>query len=418
MVDPGGRTLIVYCDPDRLEAHLKELSPADGRLIEALCEGVRRFTRFDMSLLAQQPRTLMGPLDWARLGSKLLPYVGPLAQWGLLSARAFGARFKDPLLRRAVPQMFAWPEILMMAALSLLAYTYTGNAGFPAGASLEFSRSIERHYREMGGQIHYKSEVERILTHTDGGGVGRQWAAEVRLYSDDEHRADYVISAADGRGTVFDLLDGRFVNRGIKRLYDGHLPVYSQVQISLGVDRDLSAEPHWVTYLLDRPLTIAGDERYEIGVKNYCFDPSLAPAGKSAVIAMLTAHYHYWQRIYGHRLYDTEQSQVSGIIIDFLANLYPGLRAQIEVVDEAMPLRYERYTGNWLGSSCGWLLTTQTMPMMIRGMSKTLPGLHNLFMAGQWVEPGGTVPMVALSGRNAIQSICHQDGRPFVTTKS
>ena len=56
------------------------------------------------------------------------------------------------------------------------------------------------------------------------------------------------------------------------------------------------------------------------------------------------------------------------------------------------------------------------MPMMIRGMSKTLPGLHNLFMAGQWVEPGGTVPMVALSGRNAIQSICHQDGRSFVTT--
>jgi hypothetical protein len=47
------------------------------------------------------------------------------------------------------------------------------------------------------------------------------------------------------------------------------------------------------------------------------------------------------------------------------------------VVDQATSLRYERYTGNWLGSSCSWLLTTQTMPMMIRGMSKTLPGLHN-----------------------------------------
>jgi phytoene dehydrogenase-like protein len=168
---------------------------------------------------------------------------------------------------------------------------------------------------------------------------------------------------------------------------------------------------------LDRPLTIAGDERYEIGVKNYCFDSSLAPAGKSAVIAMLTTHYHYWQRICGHRLYDTEQSQVSGIIIiDYLENLYPGLRAQIEVVDEATPLSYERYTGNWLGSSCGRLLTTRTMPMMIRGMSKTLRGLQNFFMAGQWVEPGGTVPMVALSGRNAIQPICHQVGRPFGTT--
>jgi phytoene dehydrogenase-like protein len=249
-MDPGGRTLIVYCDPDRLEAHMKGLSPADGHLIEALCEDVRRFTRFDMSLLAQQPRTLMGPLDWAKLGSKMLPYVGPLAQWGLLSARAFGARFKDPFLRRAVPQMFAWPAIPMMAALSLLVYTDTGNAGSPAGASLEFARSIERRYRELGGEIHYKSEVERILVE-DAADGREQRAVGVRLYSDDEHRADYVISAADGRSTIFGLLDGRFVNRATKHLYDGHLPVYSQVQISLGVNRDLSAEPHWVTYLLD-----------------------------------------------------------------------------------------------------------------------------------------------------------------------
>jgi phytoene dehydrogenase-like protein len=184
----------------------------------------------------------------------------------------------------------------MVAALSLLAYTYPGNAGVPTGASLEFSRSIQRRYRELGGEIHYKSDVERILTEEAPDGRGPR-AVGVRLYSDDEHRADYAISAPDGRGTVFDLLDGRFVNRGIERLYDGHLPVYSQVQISLGVDRDLSAEPHWVTYLLDRPLTIAGDGRYEIGVKNYCFDPSLVPAGKSTVIEMLTTHYHYWQHI-------------------------------------------------------------------------------------------------------------------------
>jgi phytoene dehydrogenase-like protein len=39
-------------------------------------------------------------------------------------------------------------------------------------------------------------------------------------------------------------------------------------------------------------------------------------------------------------------------------------------------------------------------------------------MAGQWVEPGGSVPVVAMSGRNAVQVICHEDGRPFVTTKA
>ena len=51
----------------------------------------------------------------------------------------------------------------------------------------------------------------------------------------------------------------------------------------------------------------------------------------------------------------------------------------IEVVDEATPLSYERYTGNWQGSSTGWLLTTQTMTMNIVGMPKTLPGLADFY---------------------------------------
>jgi phytoene dehydrogenase-like protein len=115
---------------------------------------------------------------------------------GLLSARAFSARFKDLFLRRAVPQMFAWPEIPMIAALPLLAYIYTGNAGFPAGASLEFSRSIERRYRQLGGEIHYKSEVEQILVEDAPDGSGQRTVG-VRLYSDDEHRLRLAVDHAD-----------------------------------------------------------------------------------------------------------------------------------------------------------------------------------------------------------------------------
>ena len=66
--------------------------------------------------------------------------------------------------------------------------------------------------------------------------------------------------------------------------------------------------------------------------------------------------------------------------------------------------------------TCGWLLTTETMRMMLLGMDKTLPGLKNFYLAGQWVEPGGSLPLSAMSGRNAIQLICHADGCPFVTS--
>jgi phytoene dehydrogenase-like protein len=82
----------------------------------------------------------------------------------------------------------------------------------------------------------------------------------------------------------------------------------------------------------------------------------------------------------------------------------------------ATPMTYERYTGNWQGSMEGWLITTKTMRMtMGRGMDKTLPGLENFYMTGQWVEPGGGVPGVASSARNVLQMICKRDGKPFVT---
>lgn len=413
VVDADGQTLTVYSDPDRLAAHMKSLSPADASRIDAFATGIRSFTGFDMTLMQQKPKALMGPQDWARLGANVLPYTIPLARWGFVSARKFAAGFHSPFLQRAVAHMFGWPDIPMMVGMSLLAYMHQGNAGFPAGASLAFARAIEQRYQELGGEIHYRAPVEKILVEADS--RGRKRAAGVRLYDDSVHRSDYIISAADGRSTIFHLLDGAFANRRIRRLYDGRYPLHSQVQVSLGVDRDFCQEPHWTTYLLDEPLTIAGEDRSEIGVKHYCFDPGLAPPGKSVLIAMLTSDYAYWHRIYGHRWYDTEQEQVSDILIDFLEQLYPGLRGSIEVVDEATPLSYERFTGNWQGSSCGWLLTRQTMPLMIQGVGKTLPGLHDFYMAGQWVEPGGSVPVVAMSGRNVIRLICHADGRPFVT---
>jgi phytoene dehydrogenase-like protein len=48
-------------------------------------------------------------------------------------------------------------------------------------------------------------------------------------------------------------------------------------------------------------------------------------------------------------------------------------------------------------------------------MSKTLPGLNNFYMVGQWVQPGGGLPPAAYSGRNLIQILCKQDRRKFIT---
>jgi phytoene dehydrogenase-like protein len=315
--------------------------------------------------------------------------------------------------------MFSWEEAPVMMGMFLLAYMHNGNASFPQGGSLEFARAIEKRFLALGGEICYEAQVEKIL-------VDKDKAVGVRLYNDEIQRGDVVISACDGYGTIFHMLGGEFTDRRIRSMYDGHLPLHSMMQVSLGLKYDLSDTPYRVTHLLDEPVLVAGEPRYEIGVKHFGFDPSLVPVvphhkpvaglpkiGKTVVEVIVRSDYAYWQRIYGRRIYDEEQRQVSQILRNTLEKWHPGINAGIEVVDEATPISYERYTGNWKGSTCGWLLCKETMPMMINGVPKTLPGLGNFYMAGQWVEPGGTVSMAAASGRNVIQMLCAADGKEF-----
>ena len=55
---------------------------------------------------------------------------------------------------------------------------------------------------------------------------------------------------------------------------------------------------------------------------------------------------------------------------------------------------------------------------MFGHVKKKLSGLDGFYMAGQWVEPGGGVPTAVMSGRQAVQILCADDGLPFQSNAS
>jgi phytoene dehydrogenase-like protein len=401
-----GKTFILYTDIERLEQHMKELAPGDARIIDEFCDAARRFTQFGQAM--GSPAGPSGPLAGVKTMFRMLPFIPLLFKYGKTSVQDFAARFSDPFLRQAFGAVFDVPDFPMAAMLMALAWMHNRDAGYPIGGSLAFARAIERRYLDLGGEIHYSSRVERILAENDR-------AVGVRLTDGTEHRADVVISAADGHATIFDMLEGRYVSDEIRRYYD-EWPIFQPIiQVSLGVARDLSDQPHTVTYALDEPIAVAGEAREWMGMRHFCYDPTLAPAGKSVVVVMFESNYDYWKKLYDEReRYEAEKKQIALTVIAQLERRFPGFSQQVEAVDVATPMTYERYTGNWQGSMEGWLITTKTIgTMMGRGMRKTLPGLEGFYMAGQWVEPGGGVPTAAGSGRRVIEMICKRDGRPF-----
>jgi phytoene dehydrogenase-like protein len=237
------------------------------------------------------------------------------------------------------------------------------------------------------------------------------------LTDGNELRSDYVISAADGHTTIFDMLDGRYINKKIQGYYD-ELPLFPPlVYISLGVARSFEEIPPIATgidYPLKESIIIGGQERKRISVLIYNFDPTLAPTGKTMVRVMFPSDYDYWKKLnQDPERYKKEKEQIVDQVISSLDQIFSGLATQVEMRDVATPMTFERYTGNWRGSFQGWFETTKTLRMR---MSKTLPRLKNFYMAGQWVEPGGSVPVVIMSGRNVTQIICKQDKKKFVTS--
>ena len=304
-----GKTLIVYADLNRLEQHMKELSLADTGVIEELCNAARFFTRYEMPI--DKPIELMGSLEMLKM-LKMMRMMRAMRKYGKISMQDFATRFSDSFLREAFPFIFEnLPDFPMALVLMNLADLHKCNAGWPIGGSLEFTRAIEQRYFDLGGNVRYKSRVAKILFDDDR-------AMGVRLEDGTEHSADIIISAADGRTTIFDMLEGKYLNDEIRRYYD-EWPIYqSSIQISLGVARDFSSEPHAIIFPFDKPINVGNEIRSRAHLRHYCYDSTMAPSGKSVVtVSFLGVNHEYWKKLYKDRQhYKAEKQSLADAMID------------------------------------------------------------------------------------------------------
>ena len=407
--DKDGKAFIIYADLDRLEKHMLELAPEDKNIIKSFIKGARHLTKF--KLPADKAPELYNALDGLKMMVNMVPSMGTFMKWKKVSTAELASWFKNPFLHRAFHEAFAgdMDDFSVFAMMMTLAWQHKKEAGYPIGGSLEFTKSIEKRYLQLGGQIHYRNAVNKILVE-DGKAVGIQMADGMKHYS------DIVISAADGHSTIFNMLDGKFIDDKIRGYYK-NLPLFPPlVHVALGIKGDFPNVPHEISYILDKPIAIGNRLHKSIGFTFYNYDPTLAKPGKTVIVAMLNSDYDYWKKLKqgNPKQYIEEKEKIGDQIVALLDAHFPGTAKQVEMRDVATPLTWERYSGNWQGSYEGWLITKKTFMMR---MSKELPGLKNFYMSGQWVEPGGGVPAVAMSARNTMQIICKREGRKFITTK-
>ncbi len=406
----GKKTFYLYTNIDKLQQYLMDIAPEDIREINNLIHLLRTIQRYELPpLLDNTPATnslrkQLGMISY-------LPMLPTFLKWIRITNYSFAKRLKNPFLKEAIELLFDGEEQNLLILTMPLAYYDKKGAGYPLGGSCRFAQYLEENYKQSGGSIHYDAGVKKVLTKNNQ-------ATGIQLENGEEHSADIIISCVDWQHTAHKLLGGKFLNKKLQQLSEGKKlkPFYSNILISLGMNRTFPDTPHIIKFTPEKILQSPDGTSYDrICLHIYNYDQTLAPKGKTVVnVAISTFFADYWINLRANdkSTYNKQKTDIANQVIDILENKFGDYKKYVEVVDVATPATYTRYTNNWRGSTQGWMPGKYLLaPSPVK---PTFPGLKNFYYTSHWSIPGGGLPITIKNARNIALKICKEYHAPFM----
>ncbi|MFX1561119.1 MAG: phytoene desaturase family protein, partial [Promethearchaeota archaeon] len=289
-VDADGSTIVEFtADLDKLEKDLIAIAPDDEDEIRKLIREVDwmkdspLLTDLGMSTSAPEMRGRLDTLkDMWNMRGFMKYFTGNYSK----TAAGYVECLKTPMLQTVIKYAFS-PDVAFWFVIMILATIAGGHLGLFKGGCHQFVESIVAKYESLGGEIRYRSKVEKIIVENDV-------AVGVILENGTEHWANVVVSAADGRSTIFELLEGKYVDDKIKKRYETWRPYDPILTVSYGVDREFERGAPFICFTLKEPLEYAGRSVSYLTLRILNYGDAFAPEGKSVIQVMLETDWEYW----------------------------------------------------------------------------------------------------------------------------
>lgn len=405
ILDNDGNEFIIYSNIDRWEKYLIELAPEDKVSIQRMCNDMRKSAFLEPLALAPELRS---PLDYIKTFPKMLPVFNVIRKFGRMTCREYFDKlnFKSNRIKTIFFAMYGNRDFSALAFIFMLGWYNQKNAGYIKGGSYPLAQRMVEKFRKLGGTLSYKKKVEKVI-------VENNIAKGVLLSDGSVIPADYVISAADGYSTIFNMLDAKYISKEVDFAYKNWELFTPIVQVSFGINKAIPSEaPIIINISKDKMI---GKTKLENGysVMNYSFDTTMAPEGKTTIVLRYDSPWKLWETMEATE-YKAEKMQIEQDATACLEKEYPGISEFIEVIDVATPKTDVRYTGVKDGAYEGFMPSKDNM---MKSLKMQLPKLQNFYMAGQWLFPGGGLPPSAQTGKWAVQLICKKEKQRFISTK-
>jgi phytoene dehydrogenase-like protein len=400
----GNKIFHLFTNLDKLQNYMNDIAPGDERPIRQFIRSMRKIQGFEIPPMIDKNPKQLSFIDKMRF-IRHLPLLLFLNKWKKVTNYSFAQRFKNPFLREAFELLFDGDEMPLLIISLPLAFNDKKGTAYPVGGSSVFAKRIEDKYLSLGGKIHYNAGVSKII-------VDNETAKGLLLENGEQSLSDITLSAADWHFTIFEALDGKYIDNTILDLASQtRLPLYySAVLVSLGVSRKFTGNTHFLRFPLEKELLSPDGtvyQRMEAHIYNY--DPTLAPEGKTVIsFCFYTKNSDFWidLRKADYEAYLKCKTDFAEKVIEIAGNRFDILN-HIEEVDIATPATFNRYTNNWKGSTQGWLPGKNLIEQS--PIQPELPGLKNFYFSGHWTSPGGGLPVAIKSARDVVQMICRKE---------
>ena len=395
-VEWESKIINIYRDIEKTATHFLEISPEDKKQINRLVKDVKAFSNFKMpvtdikGLKAQYPKRM----KFSTL-LKMIPALLRLGKLSKITCKEYVNQFKNHGIQKAIKTIVP-DEYAAVALIVTLSTLNTGDGGYPEGGSLAMIERMVKTFKDLGGTLLLDTKVKKIR-------IENQNIVGVTLNDETTLNAEAVIVAQDTMAALDNLFDTPLQDKWLTDLRKNTKPVVCTF-ISIGI-RCVLPQPIVPAWELDEPIEHAGMIETQLCFYNNSGHEGYAPENSAVLTTLFMGDtYNFWKKAKEEGYYEKEKQALADKIRSAVCKKFPQAQDNIEVIDIATPLTYEKYTGAYHGS---WMSIPGVGDKMTNypGFSKKNIGLY---FAGHRVMPPGGLPMAVYSGRMAAQMVCRQ----------
>lgn len=374
----------------KFQSFLLSLSPQDSKKIEEFCKTIDVMIHTKMP--SGVPDSVMGGI---RMLGESKGFLSLGRKYLSVTIEEYAAAFQSAKILSIIYTLMP-KEYSMVALLMMLGTRMSGNAGYPKGGALDVIKRIQAKYLSLGGKINFNTRVEEIV-------VENGKAVAVRT-KNGLTPADAVIAACDAYDTINHMLNGKFAHPQLDPMLKS-TPLFPPLAlVSFGLNKQFGL-PDSILYESKEGIQIApGARTHSFHMRSFEFDPTSAPENCSSIMVMLDAPLEYWQELRSQNIeeYRNQKQKLANEVAEALDQRIPGFKDSIVVTDVSTPATYVRVANLYQGSFEGFAPIPAALKTNIK---KTIPGLKNFCICGQWTNAGGGICTAVRSGKDAANLI-------------